>query len=145
MSRADEVLPVVLSPNCYAEDKLQGLEAMKASTDGNVAAARYGFSRIGLSTPDGGWTFANDGVVNDNNPMPCSDSDSKDMPYLRAVFQFIEDNPDQFDSSRIYAQGFSQNSMFSAYIGFCFSDKVVGVWQGGSGLALTGVDLLKNE
>ena len=70
--------------------------------------------------------------------MPCSDDDSKDIPYLKAIFEFIESNPDQFDASRIYAGGFSQNSMFSAYIGFCFSDKVLGIWQGGSGLAYTG-------
>ena len=70
--------------------------------------------------------------------MPCSDEDSKDMPYLKAIFNFIESNPDQFDASRIYAGGFSQNSMFSAYIGFCFNEKVLGIWQGGSGLAYTG-------
>ena len=29
--------------------------------------------------------------------MPCSDEDSKDMPYLKAIFNFIESNPDQFD------------------------------------------------
>ena len=111
---------------------------MKASTDGNAAAARYGFARFGLSSPDGAWTFGNNGIVNDDYPMPCSDDDSKDIPYLKAIFEFIESNPDQFDASRIYAGGFSQNSMFSAYIGFCFSDKVLGVWQGGSGLAFTG-------
>ena len=60
------------------------------------------------------------------------------MPYLKAIFNFIESNPDQFDASRIYAGGFSQNSMFSAYIGFCFNEKVLGIWQGGSGLAYTG-------
>ena len=81
----------------------------------------------------------NDGVVNDENPMPCSEEDSKDIPYLQAVFDFIDANPDQFDASKIYAQGFSQNSMFSAYIGFCFHEKVLAIWQGGSGLAYTGV------
>ena len=80
----------------------------------------------------------NDGVVNDENPMPCSEEDSKDIPYVQAVFDFIESNPGQFDASKIYAQGFSQNSMFSAYIGFCFNEKVLGIWQGGSGMAYTG-------
>ena len=94
--------------------------------------------RIGLSTPDGHWTFGNDGIVNDENPMPCSDEESKDMPYVRKIFEFIEAEP-LLDSSRIYAQGFSQNSMFSAYIAFCFNEKVLGVWQGGSGMALTGM------
>ena len=134
----DGALPVVFSPNCYAKDKLSGLEGLNPNSPGNSAATRYGYSRIALSTPDGYWTFGNDGVVNDDYPMPCSDSDSKDMPYLKTIFEFIEANPLQFDSTRIYAEGFSQNSMFSAYIGFCFNDQVRGVWQGGSGMALTG-------
>lgn len=137
-SRASEALPVVLSPNCYGQDSLQGNEMKVTFSDWNQGAERYGFARIGLSTPDGHWTFGNDGVVNDENPMPCSDEESKDMPYLKAVFDFIDANPDQFDGSRIWAQGFSQNSMFSAYIGFCFNQRVLGVWQGGSGMALTG-------
>merc|ERR1711971_909272 len=137
-SRASEVLPVVLAPNCYAKDKLQGIEALNAKSDGNAAAVRFGFARIGLSSPDGAWTFGNDGVVNDEKPMPCSEEDSKDIPYVQAVFDFIESNPEQFDASKIYAQGFSQNSMFSAYIGFCFSEKVLAIWQGGSGMAYTG-------
>ena len=60
------------------------------------------------------------------------------MAYMRKIFEFIEAHPEKFDASKIYAMGFSQNSMFSAYIGFCFQDKVLGVWQGGSGMALTG-------
>jgi len=132
-------LPVVLAPNCYAKDKLSGIEGMKSFSDGNAAATRFGFARIGLSSPDGAWTFGNDGIVNDENPMPCSEEDSKDIPYLQAVFDFIDANPDQFDGSKIYAQGFSQNSMFSAYIGFCFHEKVLAIWQGGSGMAYTGV------
>ena len=73
--------------------------------------------------------------------MPCSDMDGKDMPYLRTIFNFIDANPSMFDNTKIYAQGFSQNSMFSAYIGFCFNDRVSGIWQGGSGMALTGYNL----
>merc|ERR1712012_709700 len=119
--------------------KLQGLEGLKAYTDGNAAATRYGFARFGLSTPDGHWTFGNDGVVNDANPQPCSAEESKDIPYLQAIFDFIEANPEKFDSDKIYAEGFSQNSMFAAYTSFCFPEKVVGLWQGGSGMALTGV------
>ena len=56
-TRASEVLPVVLAPNCYAQDKLQGIEALNSKSDGNAAAVRFGFVRIGLSTPDGAWTF----------------------------------------------------------------------------------------
>ena len=68
--------------------------------------------------------------MNKAAPMPCSDEDSKDIAYIRTIFTFIESNPDQFDVTKVYAEGFSQNSMFSAYIGFCFPDNVLGVWQG---------------
>ena len=73
--RAGQNLPVVFTPNCYAKDKLQGLEAKSPFSQGNKAAARFGYARIALSTPDGGWTFGNNGIINDNVPMPCSDSD----------------------------------------------------------------------
>ena len=70
--------------------------------------------------------------------MPCDDKDNVDIPYLKKVFEFIEAHPNHYDSSKIWAEGFSQNSVFSAYLGFCFSDKVLGITQGGSGLAITG-------
>merc|ERR1711997_88116 len=138
LSRAGEKLPVVLSPNCYAQDRLQGISMTSATRGDNGAATKYGFSRIGLSSPDGAWTFGNDNIVNDADPMPCSDEDSKDIVYMKSVFSFIEANPEKFDVTKIYAEGFSQNSMFSAYTAFCFYDKVAGVWQGGSGMTLTG-------
>ena len=136
--RNSQKLPVVLSSQCYGQDRLGSIRMKSATRGENAEATRYGFARIGLSTPDGAWTFGNDGVVNDDTPMPCSEADSKDIPYLNKVFEFIENNPEKFDSNRIYTEGFSQNSMFSAYIGFCYSDQVVGIWQGGSGLAFTG-------
>ena len=55
--------------------------------------------------------------------MTCSDEDNEDIPYLRKVFEFIEANDDKFDASRIYAEGGSQNSVFSAYLAFCFRFK----------------------
>ena len=128
---------------CYGQDRLSGSDMMRSTTDNNKAAARYGFTRFGLSSPDGAWTFGNDGIANDENPRPCSEEDSKDIPYLTKIFEFIEQNPSQFDNDKIYAVGFSQNSMFSAYTAFCFPDKVIGLWQGGSGMATkeTGPDL----
>ena len=44
-------LPVMFSPNCYAKDKLSGIEGLNPKSGGNAAAKRYGFARIGLSTP----------------------------------------------------------------------------------------------
>ena len=131
-----EPLPVMIFSQCYGKDKLSSIAMDSMNRLENQMARRYKFARIGISTPDGNWKFGNDGIVNDDKPMPCSDEDSKDMIYARAVFEFIKANPDKFDSSRIWTEGFSQNSMFSAYIGFCFG--VNGVVQGGSGMALTG-------
>ena len=101
-NRGSESLPVVLSNQCYGEDRLMSINMNSDQTDENKAAAQYGFSRIGLSTPDGHWTFGNNGIANDTRPMPCSDDDSKDIPYLKAVFEFIESNPSQFDASKSY-------------------------------------------
>ena len=78
------------------------------------------------------------GIVNDDIPMPCNDEDNVDIPYLKKIFEFIEDKPKQFDASRKWAEGFSQNSVFSAYLSFCFSDKILGFTQAGGGLAFTG-------
>lgn len=44
-------LPVMFAPNCYAKDKLSGIEGLNDKSSGNAAAKRYGFARIGLSTP----------------------------------------------------------------------------------------------
>lgn len=132
-------LPVVFSPNCYAHDRLIGIDMTNEHTPENTAASRYGYVRIGVSTPDGEWTFGNDNVINDAHPMPCADKDSKDIAYIRIIFDFIESKPTQYDTTQIYAVGFSQNSMFAAYIGYCFSDRgVLGIWQGGSGMSLHG-------
>ena len=138
VSRSTEKLPVVLFMNCYAKDQLGKLAMSSVGHSENIAAERYGYIRIGLSTPEGNWQFGNNGIVNDDNPMPCSDEDSKDIPYLKKIFAFIEENSDIFNKEQIYTTGFSQNSMFAAYTGFCFNDMVIGVWQGGSGMALTG-------
>ena len=108
--------------------------------DLNVLARRYGFRRIGISTPDENWQFLNDNVINDANPMPCSEADSpKDIPYLKTIFKYIESNPDQFDWSKVYAHGGSQNSVWSSVIGNCFQTR--GVWLGASGLSVKGQEL----
>ena len=62
LSRASEALPVVLTSQCYGKDRLSSIGMTNYRTDQNKAAARYGFSRIGLSTPDGNWEFGNNGM-----------------------------------------------------------------------------------
>merc|ERR1711884_306222 len=41
LDRAGQVLPVVFAPNCYASDKLSGIEGKSPFSKGNQAAARY--------------------------------------------------------------------------------------------------------
>ena len=128
----------MFSPNCYASDKLSGLNGKNENTPTNKAAERFGYARVLVSTPDKNWVFGNDNVVNDGRPMSCADEDSKDIAYIRKIMAWINSRPEQFDSSRVYSAGFSQNSMFSAYIAFCFNDQFRGVWQAGSGMTLKG-------
>merc|ERR1712241_469945 len=60
LSRQNEVLPVMFSPNCYAEDRLQGLNGVNPNTKVNKAADRFGYARVLVSTPDRNWVFGND-------------------------------------------------------------------------------------
>ena len=71
--------------------------------------------------------------------MPCSDSDSEDLVYMRKVFEWIESKNDEFDLSRVYAHGFSQNSVWSSVIGVCFNEKVRGIYLGASGMSIKGI------
>ena len=61
--RASETLPVFFSSNCYANDQLQGIDMVNPNSPNNHAAARYGYARIGLSSPTGSWHgMGNDGI-----------------------------------------------------------------------------------
>lgn len=82
--------------------------------------------------------FGNNGVVNDANLTPCTDEDSRDMEYARAIFDFIDAHANVLDTDKVFAEGFSQSSMWAVYMTVCFKARMAGVWQGGSGLALTG-------
>ena len=48
VERALEVLPVVLTSQCYGKDRLGAIGMMNGRTPQNSAAKQYGFSRIGL-------------------------------------------------------------------------------------------------
>merc|ERR1719361_1299618 len=112
--------------------------------DMGEAAEYYGFVSFTLGNPlkDGaggfGLEFGNNGVANDANPTPCERSDSREIEYLEMIFQFIDDNPTLLDATKVYTEGFSQNSMFAVYTSVCFASKVAGTWQGGSGQSRTG-------
>ena len=61
--RASESLPVFFSNNCYANDQLQGINMVTPNSADNHAAARFGYVRIGLSSPTGSWHgMGNNGI-----------------------------------------------------------------------------------
>merc|ERR1719291_158383 len=117
--------------SCYSNDKFVAREF-----------GRFPVASVTLSTSftdgggKGGWRTGNDGVANDEVPQPCSEDDTPEISYIKAVFTLIQEDTATFDSSKIYTWGFSQNSMFAAYVGFCFSHLVAGIVQGGSGLVV---------
>ena len=49
----NESLPVMFSPNCYAKDQLKGIDMVNKNSLSNHLAERYGYVRIGISTPEG--------------------------------------------------------------------------------------------
>ena len=55
--------------------------------------------------------FGNNGVVNDANLTPCTDEDSRDMEYARAIFDFIDAHANVLDADKVFAEGFSQSSI----------------------------------
>lgn len=98
-----------------------------------MAADRFGMALVYLSSPWGAWSW-NQSVVNDENPLPCSeDTAGPDYTYLKQAIDLIN-SQDVFDNSRLYTYGFSQNGMASSYAGTCFSSKITGQWIGGGGL-----------
>ena len=56
-NRIGQNLPVVMTAQCYAKNKLRYQYANFASTrdEDNMAAQHYGFARISLSSPRGNW------------------------------------------------------------------------------------------
>lgn len=111
-----------------------------------TTAARYGYAYVcagmGRSRGDGGWDFGDDGVANDNVPLPCSEEASpREHQYMSAILNVIANDP-QLDQNSVYTTGFSLNSMFAGWTTFCSQawpqTTIKGVWQAGSGLKITG-------
>ena len=105
-------------------------------------ASRYGYVRVcagmGRSRGAGGWQFGNDAVMNTADPLPCSaEASPREIPYLTAILDTLSLEP-AVDADSVWTEGFSLNSMFAAYSAFCFQTRIRGVWQGGSGLKITG-------
>ena len=129
--------PVVLSMNGYGSGKING--------GAKRAANKYGFAIVGVGSTSPktatGFrlSFGNDGIANAANPTPCTEAENRDKPYTDAIFAWIEAQGDKrLDALAVYAEGFSQESMYAAYVSVCYADKVKGLWQGGSGLSKAG-------
>lgn len=134
---AEAPLPVLISNDGYSRN---GLGECRTASEMVEAAQGFGFVGLCTTSPDGDWTFGNDGVMNDQQPTPCTPGDSKDIRYLNGVFEIIDElgasgkaKPDE-----VYTWGFSQNAMFTAWTAFCYPDRIKAFWQGGSGLFVKG-------
>ena len=68
--RKGEILPVAILSHCYSQDRLSGTQSDSPKKPANQAATRYGYAKIGISTPNKNWEFGNDNVVNDDS---CSE------------------------------------------------------------------------
>ena len=134
---ANGPLPVLISNDCYSSNRLGQCQPGSEMIN---AADRFGFIGLCTTAADGNWTFGNDGVINDDQPTPCAEDDSKDITYLNGVFSIIDALAANGDvqSEKVYAWGFSQNAMFTAYTAFCYPERITAFWQGGSGLFVAG-------
>jgi len=112
-------------------------------------AEKYRVHIIGLSTvirqlspPASGtecWDWARDGVINEEHPQPCEPTDSKDIGYMRIILDYVADHPSTYDTSQLYAYGFSKDATFTAYLAYCFPSAFAGLFQMGSGLMVKGL------
>ena len=62
---------------------------------------------MALSSPDLAWTFGNDNVVTYAAPLPCAESDSKEIPYVSAALDIVAKDA-RLDESKVFPFGFSQ-------------------------------------
>ena len=125
----NEPLPLIIRPNCYTANRLEGPDIEMANL--------YGYHYLDLTSPDGGWAFPLNNEVNDSNyHRQCEDAATKDIGYLKGVFKIVDQMiaDGLVDPDKVFVSGFSQNSVFAIFIGTCFPDRIAGVWQVGSGI-----------
>ena len=53
LDREGEILPLMITSNCYGKDTLGALQMKKTNHAWNEAASQFGYARIGVSTPEG--------------------------------------------------------------------------------------------
>ena len=104
-----------------------------------VAARRFGYSVLALSSPYQNWTFGEDGVASARAPMPCDATRNPDLIYVEKALAVLTLSGLGVQR-RLYAYGESANGMFASFVAHCMpSMGFVGVWRSQSGLALSGV------
>jgi len=74
-----------------------------------------------------------------NNPYPCTEEDSIDLPYFERILNWIDSQPSKYDNQRIFNGGFSQGSNYISYVSFCFPERLRGMVTSGSGLKVNGL------
>lgn len=121
-------MATMILPQCYLKSDPQNEKSHM------VDFGRYGIASVFVSTSPtstGNWDLPH--IVNDTQPQVCTGSDAD---YMRVVFDFLGSHVKDFDPTNVHVTGHSQNSIFSAFTGFCFSEKVAGVFQASGGLTL---------
>jgi hypothetical protein len=124
-----KTVPVMLDMQCYAKDKLPGMRPKLAVAD------KYGMAWIYMSSPTGHWSGQAAVCGTEDSPMSACD-DNNDLEYVNTVLKYlVSSSENNLDSSQVYTSGFSQNGMFSGFVGTCLgSEKIAGSWIGGAGL-----------
>ena len=93
-ARGKHPMPVVVYLNNYACNTLWKL-GMQYADPLLVAARRFSFAVLALSSPTEKWTFGNDGVVSARFPMPC-DAANTDLAYLLTALEILQEAPSVF-------------------------------------------------
>ena len=85
--------------------------------------------------------------MGDESGTPCADSDSRELVYLRSVFEWLDARPERFNTSQIYFGGESAGALAALYLTTCLHAngspwKPKALWTHSSGLKIQGDGLL---
>jgi hypothetical protein len=62
-------------------------------------------------------------VITDSTGTPCGESDSYDIPYIKAAVNWLDSQNGLYDTSRIFFTGCSMGSAFTGYISSCWKQE----------------------
>jgi hypothetical protein len=113
---------------CYQQDDVEYLNGRFETAD------KYKIAWLSLSSPTGHWEGLHTTCSTLAAPM-ASCSNNADLEYANTVIVHIIGNSAALDRSSVYTTGFSQNGMFSGFVGVCLgSSRIAGSFIGGAGL-----------